>query len=137
MYWQNTVDGYCDGKEKLCDEIVKFINTNTKWVKKKLKSHKNIRKHPYWHHLGLIYEQLEGLEAGYDKTVENETERIPHGDIFWMNVFGDLEDLEQVFDMNDDFNKTREFNFCAELRVFLSKGKAGSCMKVLLYILTS
>ena len=26
-----------------------------------------------------------------------------------MNVFGDLEDLEQVFDINDEFNKTRIF----------------------------
>ena len=35
MYWQNTVDGYCDGKEKLCDKIVEFVNKNTAWVKGK------------------------------------------------------------------------------------------------------
>ena len=109
MYWQNTVDGYCDGKEKLCDKLVKFVNSNTKWVKKKLKSHPDLGKHPYWHQLNLLYLQLEGLEAGYDGKVQNDKNdnRIPHGDIFWMNIFGDLEDLEQVFDINDEFNKTR------------------------------
>ena len=34
---------------------------------------------------------------------------IPHGDLFWMNIFGDLEDLEPVLDINDEFNKTRIF----------------------------
>ena len=109
MYWQNTVDGYCDGKEKLCDKLVKFVNSNTKWVKKKLKSHPDLGKHPYWHQLNLLYLQLEGIEAGYDGKAQNDKNenRIPHGDIFWMNIFGDLEDLEQVFDINDEFNKTR------------------------------
>ena len=131
MYWQNTVDGYCDGKEELCEKIVKFVNSNTKWVKKKLRS-QNKEKHPYWHHLGLIYDQLEGLEAGYDAKIDNEgstneipagsiSNRIPHGDIFWMNVFGDLEDLEQVFDTNDDFNKTR----------ILGSGSCSALIKIL------
>ena len=97
MYWQNTVDGYCQGKQKLCDRIVKFVNKNTAWAKAKARSH---RQQPYWHQLGLLYDQLEGLEAGYDAAASSN--RIPHGDLFWMNVFGDLEDLEQVFDIIKD-----------------------------------
>ena len=108
MYWQNTVDGYCEGKQKLCDKIIEFVHKNTNWVHKKLESLKNKGSNPYWHHLSLIYDQLEGLESGYNAKVrDEETPEIPHGDIFWMNVFGDLEDLEQVFDINDEFNKTR------------------------------
>ena len=51
---------------------------------------------PYWHHVGLYYEQLEGLIAGYDAASETSNLTIPAGDLFWMNVQGDIEDLEQV-----------------------------------------
>jgi hypothetical protein len=111
MSWQNTVDGYCQGKEKLCDKIVDFVNKNTAWVQKKIKSDpKKPGSNPYWHQLSLIYDQLQGLEAGYDAKIKlSGGPRIPHGDIFWMNIFGDLEDLEQVFDQKEEFNKTRIF----------------------------
>ena len=122
MYWQNTVDGYCDGKQKLCDKIKEFVHKNTHWVHKKLESLKNKGSNPYWHHLSLIYEQLEGLESGYNAKVrDEETPEIPHGDIFWMNVFGDLEDLEQVFDIHDEFNKTR----------ILGSGSCSALIKIL------
>ena len=52
---------------------------------------------PYWHHVGLYYEQLEGLIAGYDAAAAEDANRtIPAGDLYWMNVQGDIEDLEQV-----------------------------------------
>lgn len=28
--------------------------------------------------------------------------RIPHGDIFFMNIFGDLEDLTELFKLTND-----------------------------------
>ncbi len=34
LYWLNTVDGYCQGKEKICAEVVKFVHQNTEWVRK-------------------------------------------------------------------------------------------------------
>ncbi len=34
LYWLNTVDGYCQGKEKICEEVVKFVHQNTEWVRK-------------------------------------------------------------------------------------------------------
>ena len=51
---------------------------------------------PYWHHVGLYYEQLEGLVGGYNAAAEGTNRTIPAGDLFWMNVQGDIEDLEQV-----------------------------------------
>ena len=87
-----------------------------------MESLKNKGSNPYWHHLSLIYDQLEGLESGYNAKVrDEETPEIPHGDIFWMNVFGDLEDLEQVFDINDEFNKTR----------ILGSGSCSALIKIL------
>jgi hypothetical protein len=47
--------------------------------------------------VALFYDQLDGLTQGY--TVSNSGNPdmfIPPADIFWMNIFGDLEDLEQV-----------------------------------------
>ena len=38
-----------------------------------------------------------------------------------MNVFGDLEDLEQVFDINDEYNKTR----------ILGSGSCSALIKIL------
>jgi hypothetical protein len=49
----------------------------------------------YWHHVGLFFDQYDGLITGYNEAAEETKDTIPHGDIFWMNVFGDLEDLEQ------------------------------------------
>ena len=51
---------------------------------------------PYWHHVGLYYEQLEGLIAGYNLAARDTNLTIPAGDLYWMNVQGDIEDLEQV-----------------------------------------
>ena len=38
---------------------------------------------------------------GRDATVA----RIPHGDIFFMNIFGDLEDLTELFKPNNSSEK--------------------------------
>ena len=54
---------------------------------------------PYWHQVALFYDQFEGLARGYAVMAEKKgasIKPIPKGQIFWMNVFGDLEDLEQV-----------------------------------------
>lgn len=108
LYWKNTVDGYCDGKEELCKKIAKFVNQNTAWIHKKISQQRKVGTNPYWHHVGLVYDQLQGLEDGYDsKVMYDKSPHIPHGDIFWMNIFGDLEDLEQVFDPKNKFNTTR------------------------------
>ena len=46
---------------------------------------------------------------------------IPHRDLFWMNIFGDLEDLEPALDPNDEFNKTR----------ILGSGSCSALIKIL------
>jgi len=51
---------------------------------------------PYWHHVSLYYEQLEGLVGGYNAAAKGTNRTIPAGDLYWMNVQGDIEDLEQA-----------------------------------------
>jgi hypothetical protein len=47
MYWLNTVDGYCKGKEELCQKILEHVNENSEWVKYKIKHHRS--SDAYWH----------------------------------------------------------------------------------------
>ena len=57
----------------------------------------------------MFYDQLDGLEQGYSaRTSGDSSMQIPQADIFWMNIFGDLEDLEQVFNLDGKYdNVTR------------------------------
>ena len=102
MYWQNTVDGYCDGKEQICEKVRGFLADNFKWVKRQIRTRG--RKSAYWHQVGLFYAQLRSLVSGYNKRMPKN--RLEYDDILWMNVFGDLEDLEQVFSHRLGLNHT-------------------------------
>ena len=55
----------------------------------------------YWHHVGLFYAQFESLTDGYNSAADA-ADAIPLLDVFWMNVFGDLEDLEQAVAAGDE-----------------------------------
>eukprot|EP00092_Neocalanus_flemingeri_P009860 GFUD01010629.1.p1 GENE.GFUD01010629.1~~GFUD01010629.1.p1 ORF type:complete len:562 (-),score=106.79 GFUD01010629.1:392-2077(-) len=115
MQYQNTVVGRCDGKEALCEKITKWVHDNHHWVRKKVKHHR--RKATYWHHVGLFYDQLEGLYKGYKASAKG-TERdvITYEDILTMNIFGDLEDLESVFATKDqEPAKVRGVGHCSAL----------------------
>ena len=93
MHWQNTVEGYCDWiGENVCKKIADYLEENTFWVKQKIRQHRrstltkkvndqqNTKHHekeskngnPYWHHVSLFYDQLQGLEDGYDAKVRAE-----------------------------------------------------------------
>ena len=92
MHWQNTVEGYCDWiGENICKKIADYLEKNTFWVKQKIHQHRrstltknvndqqNTKHHekeskngnPYWHHVSLFYDQLQGLEDGYDAKVRD------------------------------------------------------------------
>ena len=72
---------------------------------------------PFWHHVGLFYDQMVGLYQGYRASVKDTTmDVITLEDIVTMNIFGDLEDLEQVFDTNDhEAPKVQGIGHCSAL----------------------
>lgn len=97
MQYLNTIVGRCDGKEALCQQISDWVGQNTLWVRGKIQELR--RKEEYWHHVGLFYDQMLGLYQGYKASLEKpEEDPVNMEDIFTMNIFGDLEDLEQAFD---------------------------------------
>ena len=75
MHYQNTIAGRCDGKQDLCDKISDWVKVNDKWVGKQLHRNRYIdefrtffkenvfcrRSDPYWHQVGLFYDQISGL----------------------------------------------------------------------------
>ena len=94
MQWQNTVEGYCDWiGENVCKKISEYLEENTLWVRRKIRQHRRMHYHdhaksnkygaddnatikngnPYWHHVSLFYDQLQGLEDGYDARVKEQT----------------------------------------------------------------
>ena len=90
MQWQNTVEGYCDWiGEEVCKKLSEYLEENTQWIKMKIRQHrrnspgnKTNNQHdndnsgknsnPYWHHVALFYDQLQGVEDGYDAKVIEE-----------------------------------------------------------------
>ncbi|QQP41116.1 Phospholipase B-like [Caligus rogercresseyi] len=50
----------------------------------------------YWHHVGLFYDQIRGFAEGYNKYAPP-GRKINTSDLYFMNVMGDIEDLEQAF----------------------------------------
>ena len=75
------------------------------------------RKEEYWHQVGLFYDQIQGLYRGYKAAVAGtEADVVTFDDVMTMNIFGDLEDLEQVFDVsNQEPPKVRGIGHCSAL----------------------
>ena len=115
LQYRNTIVGRCDGKQGLCDKIRKWVRDNTDWVRKKLDVAR--RKDEYWHQVGLFYDQMEGLYTGYKASVAGTArDVVTFDDIMTMNIFGDLEDLEQVFDVTEKVPpKVRGIGHCSAL----------------------
>jgi len=89
MHWLNTVSGYCQWQgQEMCDKLNQFVKTNDDWVAAQVEQHAD--EDPYWHQVDLVNQQLNGLVDGVDLKPT-----IP-GDpgVKWLNLAGDLEDLE-------------------------------------------
>ena len=122
MQYQNTIVGRCDGKEALCKKINKWVEQNYHWVRKKIKHHR--RKSNYWHQVGLFYDQMEGLYKGYKASAKGtDLDVITYQDIVTMNIAGDLEDLEPVFEPHREPAKVRGVGHCSALVKLLPNNK--------------
>ncbi|XP_054169360.1 putative phospholipase B-like 2 [Oppia nitens] len=64
MHWRNQIDLYCDNNQKYCKRMFKFLDKNLNITQEKAKALRN--ESIYWHQIGLIFEQLTGLQDGYN-----------------------------------------------------------------------
>jgi hypothetical protein len=73
-YYVNMMKGFCDGREKTCDNIFLYFTENLHWMQQ-LVHRKN--KDPYWHQINLILQQMHGMVDGYNRTLD-EDPSLPH-----------------------------------------------------------
>ncbi|RWS17237.1 putative phospholipase B-like 2 [Dinothrombium tinctorium] len=62
MHWQNTIGNYCHNQQDYCYKLDKFLKRNFKFISKKVDEQRT--RSAYWHQVGLVLEQLAGLEDG-------------------------------------------------------------------------
>ena len=69
---------------------------------------------------------MDGLEQGYGgRTSGDSSMHIPSADIFWMNIFGDLEDLEQAFNLDGKYDNVTRYIISRDLDKSLNCPPAG------------
>jgi Phospholipase B len=59
MYYLNTLQDYCEGRDEYCSKIRHFLATNSKWVKKMYKKLRNTSS--YWHQVEYFRKKLKAI----------------------------------------------------------------------------
>ncbi|KAK3862560.1 hypothetical protein Pcinc_031586 [Petrolisthes cinctipes] len=92
--YRNTLQGICKWKsQKFCDELQKYLQTNSLWMKDMIAQKSATC--PVWHNVALILAQLKGVTDGYKQASPHPIEEDA---ILWLNLAGDIEDLESALD---------------------------------------
>ncbi|RCN25981.1 lysophospholipase, partial [Ancylostoma caninum] len=96
LHLSNTVDGFCKGAEKFCEDLNKYLLDNFLWMEEK------IAKHPfdhYWIQVNMTINQLLGMIDGYEGALGRRLalhEIVSHP-LFLIQLAGDIEDLAVKF----------------------------------------
>ncbi|XP_050427477.1 putative phospholipase B-like lamina ancestor [Adelges cooleyi] len=115
-HWQNTVENTCVGRKRFCERTRKFLEENTKEVKRLAEKHDQ---DPFWHQVNLFYTQLKALEEGWRQGVKRSRQDIdiPSIDFLWMNIVPDLKDFERKLNSSKDLNPDRPALSVALLKI--------------------
>ncbi|XP_022694153.1 putative phospholipase B-like 2 isoform X1 [Varroa jacobsoni] len=99
MHYNNTMRDYCKGQTYYCIKLYVFLQKNLDYINRNIKQYRE--KEPYWFQTELALIQLSGIQDAWS-AVEGER-YSPHFDgythitpLLFLNVDGDLEDLEQA-----------------------------------------
>ncbi|KAF0308876.1 putative phospholipase B-like 2 [Amphibalanus amphitrite] len=123
MHWNNTVSGYCQrlGKE-MCDRLTSHVDANERWVMSMVEQ--NGASDPYWHQVGLVYQQVYGIVDYVEVTPNYEDDP----GVKWLSLWGDLEDLEIA--LEDHEKRPKHVKASLGSRV-LGSGHCSALVKVL------
>ncbi|XP_023216254.1 putative phospholipase B-like 2 [Centruroides sculpturatus] len=111
-HWNNLYLNYCKNEE-YCDKLKTFLQINMDFMNKNIQENKT----SYWNHVALILKQVKGLQDGYEGTPSLPDTRPDFMGVMLFNLFGDLIDLEVVF--NKGFQNISENTHCSALIKFL------------------
>lgn len=101
--WRNTIESSCERDEiskNFCSWLRQLLTEN--YVKIKAMAEELGEHDHYWYQIGLYYNQLEGLETGYQRGAKRARsdleEEIPFADLLLMNAAADIHDLKIYFE---------------------------------------
>lgn len=76
-------------------ELKEYLRRNMDWVTIQVEAHGD---DPFWHFIGLAYDQLKGVLAGYNAARQRQGSQPVDWDVFYaLTLAGDLDDLCEVF----------------------------------------
>ncbi|XP_023243067.1 putative phospholipase B-like 2 [Centruroides sculpturatus] len=114
-HWNNLYLNYCKNEKEYCDKLKTFLQINMDFMNKNIERN---RTNFYWNHVALILEQVKGLQDGYKRTPSLPDTRPNVMGVMFFNLFGDLLDLEVVF--NRTTRNIFENSHCSALIKFVS-----------------
>lgn len=68
-HYHNLLHGYCDGEATFCDKVTRYLERNLDFLTRESSTKRG--NDSYWHQVGLMLEQLSGLEDGYRVAVSS------------------------------------------------------------------
>ncbi|XP_078277859.1 putative phospholipase B-like 2 isoform X2 [Rhinoraja longicauda] len=108
MHWMNTLFGYCEPvkyQTAYCEKLRNYIENNLAWMDDVLEQNLPIDENydPYWYQVRLALLQLKGIDDSYNKHILFPTGKfsIRSDGLILLQMTGDLEDLERVFNKSD------------------------------------
>ena len=116
MHWRNQIELYCDNQEKYCRKLFKFLDKNLNVTQERARSERNVS--AYWHQIGLVLEQLTGLQDGYNVKLwahipDRPRMQVDSRGLIALTIIPELNEFELML------NKTIK-----------SKGRDGSCSAI-------
>jgi len=99
------IKGYNSTAKTYPPKVYNFISSNLAYVRESVKAYKEI---PYWQEIGLIVNQFDGLQKGYNFTMkDNATAQLNEFDQWFFQSAGDMFDIAAMFP--DDVEPAAEF----------------------------
>jgi len=95
--WRNTMQGFCDWKgAKFCGKLRTYVTANLAWMDSMIQEHASTD--AVWYQIDLVLKQLKGMSYAMGEYREKNNLPGPtEEELLWMNMGGDLEDLDSVF----------------------------------------
>ncbi|ETN71256.1 lysophospholipase [Necator americanus] len=96
LHISNTVDGFCEGAEKFCEDLNQYLLDNFLWMEEEIA--KNPNSH-YWIQVNMTINQLLGMIDGYEGNLGRRLslKDIVSHPLFLIQLAGDIEDLAVKF----------------------------------------
>ncbi|XP_046681052.1 putative phospholipase B-like 2 [Homalodisca vitripennis] len=117
-HYNNILKSACDNETELCEQVNRFLDSNTEWVKEMVAKH--AASDVYWRQVQLFYTQLDGITTGYNSITKDE-EKLSLRDFMWMNFDWDIRDLKSALKKESDRALKGEGRCSALIKLLRSK----------------